>query len=158
MGVAAPRTTFSPKDFSVNELAVATLVNRMMSLDKEALGDLVSLGKELAKCGDEDTYREIVETIREVLFPELAGTIQMVDPKSIRPTERLAKMTAHIGKTIQARRKASGMTQITLAKAAGIPQSHVSRLESGLHSPSHKTLERIAKALGATVGELNPAY
>ena len=48
------------------------------------------------------------------------------------------------------------LTQVELAEKSGIPQSHISRLESNKHSPSRATLKRIAKALKVDLSELDP--
>lgn len=47
----------------------------------------------------------------------------------------------------QARRD-KGLTQRALAEAAGVPQSTIARIESGVLSPRVQTLERILRALG----------
>ncbi len=44
-------------------------------------------------------------------------------------------------------RKNRGMTQEELAKATGISQADISRLEKGTGNPSIKTLQRVARAL-----------
>ena len=44
-------------------------------------------------------------------------------------------------------RKERGMTQKDLAKATGISQADISRLERGTGNPSIKTLQRVAQAL-----------
>jgi transcriptional regulator with XRE-family HTH domain len=62
-----------------------------------------------------------------------------------------------IAKRIKEIRKERHITQAELAGTSGLPQSHISRLEAGLHSPSFKTVEKIAKALGVEVGEIDPA-
>ena len=47
------------------------------------------------------------------------------------------------------------MTQKVLARRAGITQGHLSKIESGERpNPSVATLKRLARALGASVGEL----
>jgi transcriptional regulator with XRE-family HTH domain len=51
-------------------------------------------------------------------------------------------------------RAVQGMTQEVLAKKAGLTQVHIARLESGNHDPTLGTLQRLAKALKVTVGEL----
>ena len=51
-------------------------------------------------------------------------------------------------------RAAQGMTQEVLAKQARLTQVHIARLESGNHDPTLGTLQRLAKALKVTVGEL----
>jgi transcriptional regulator with XRE-family HTH domain len=43
------------------------------------------------------------------------------------------------------------LTQEELAELSGLPQSHISRLESGKHSPSRITLEKLAQALNVGV-------
>lgn len=45
-------------------------------------------------------------------------------------------------------RSSSNMTQADLAKATGIRQSNLSRIESGMCSPTVETLARIAAGLG----------
>jgi DNA-binding XRE family transcriptional regulator len=52
-----------------------------------------------------------------------------------------------IAKLVAARREALGLSQRELAKRAGISHTVVSRVEGGEHSPSPKTLERLADAL-----------
>ena len=59
-----------------------------------------------------------------------------------------AYLLASIAREIVADRKAAGLTQQTLAKQAGIRQETLSRIESGKHAPTRKTLEKIDKALG----------
>ncbi len=51
----------------------------------------------------------------------------------------------------RARRK---LTQVELARRAGLHQTTVARLETGTHRPSMDTLQRLAKALKMKVGEL----
>ena len=51
-------------------------------------------------------------------------------------------------------RTARGMTQMGLAKKAGLTQVHIARLESGNHDPTLGKLQRLAKALKVMEGEL----
>lgn len=51
-------------------------------------------------------------------------------------------------------RKAQKMTQTELARRAGVSQPHIYDLENGNRHASPEALERIAKALGVTVREL----
>jgi len=51
-------------------------------------------------------------------------------------------------------RTAQEMTQEALAKKARLTQVHIARLESGNHDPTLGTLQKLAKALRVTVGEL----
>ena len=51
---------------------------------------------------------------------------------------------------VQARKEA-GLTQAELSKKTGISQADISRLENGTRNPSLALLNRIAKALNATL-------
>ena len=48
-------------------------------------------------------------------------------------------------------RRRAGLSQRALAKAAGIPQSTVARIELGTLSPRTNTLERLLRASGASL-------
>lgn len=48
-------------------------------------------------------------------------------------------------------RKRSGMTQRVAAARAGVPQSTIARIESGVISPRVETLTTILSALGFTI-------
>jgi DNA-binding XRE family transcriptional regulator len=58
-----------------------------------------------------------------------------------------ANLGPGIAKLVAARREALGLSQRELAKRAGISHTVISRIEGGEHSPSPKTLERLAEAL-----------
>jgi DNA-binding XRE family transcriptional regulator len=58
-----------------------------------------------------------------------------------------ASLAPGIAKLVAARREALGLSQRELAKRAGISHTVISRVEGGVHSPSPKTLERLAEAL-----------
>jgi DNA-binding XRE family transcriptional regulator len=52
-----------------------------------------------------------------------------------------------LARTIIERRKAAGWTQEKLARAAGVRQETVSRLETGKHAPNIRTVDKIELAL-----------
>jgi HTH-type transcriptional regulator / antitoxin HipB len=58
-----------------------------------------------------------------------------------------ANLAPGIAKLVADRREALGLSQRELAKRAGISHTVISRIEGGEHSPSPKTLERLAEAL-----------
>jgi DNA-binding XRE family transcriptional regulator len=64
------------------------------------------------------------------------------------PPEAPANLAPGIAKLVSSRREALGLSQRELAKRAGISHTVVSRIEGGDHSPSPKTLERLADVLG----------
>ena len=77
--------------------------------------------------------------------------------KTERKTERAQEPNEGgetVGARIRARRRKIGMKQATLAQEAGISAAQLCHLEKSDVQPSIRTLERIADALGTTVGEL----
>ena len=54
---------------------------------------------------------------------------------------------ASIARDINRERRALGITQEQLAKLSGVRQETICRLETGLHSPTVGTVERIDRAL-----------
>ena len=48
-------------------------------------------------------------------------------------------------------RKASGLSQKQLAKASGVQQADISRMERGIVNPTIGTIEKLAQPLGAQV-------
>ncbi len=76
--------------------------------------------------------------------------------ESYRPTVEAIAMQGRqaIGERIRRLRESAGITQETLAHAAGIGRITIVRLENGEQSPRFKTLNSIARALGKTVQEL----
>lgn len=59
----------------------------------------------------------------------------------------LKYMRASIGRDVVKERKALGLSQEQLAALAGLRQETLSRLESGKHSPTVRTVEKIERAL-----------
>jgi len=56
---------------------------------------------------------------------------------------------------LKALRTARGLTQTALAKKMKIKQAYIAQLETGVeNNPTLGTLQRLAKALKVTVGEL----
>jgi DNA-binding XRE family transcriptional regulator len=60
--------------------------------------------------------------------------------------EALPYIRASIARSIIKERRELGLTQVQLAKLAGIRQETLSRLESGKHKPNVRTVERIDAA------------
>jgi DNA-binding XRE family transcriptional regulator len=96
--------------------------------------------------GSEDEQRDARKAIEEILDPaEISVKRMKLDRKA---DSQFDEWLAFVSKRIRDARMGAGMTQDQLAKKCDIPQSHLSRLETGQHSPSAKTLAKIAKALG----------
>ena len=58
---------------------------------------------------------------------------------------------------VERERTALGLTQQQLAKLAGVREETLSRLESGKHSPTVRTVEKIEKALQKAAKKLQRA-
>ena len=67
--------------------------------------------------------------------------------------EPVTMFLGNIGPKVKDLRDRRGINQVDLARAAGVGQSLISKIENGTASPSLKTLIRIADALGVDVGE-----
>lgn len=135
--------------------AIATVVSRMVQLDDQDQQDLFDCVKDLASIQSESDVQETFKTILEILEPpstsDLVGETEAAGDRDRVDDDR---WLGWISNRIRDARRERRMTQQALAAATGLPQSHISRLEGGKHSPSRKTLERIADALGVDVGVL----
>lgn len=59
-----------------------------------------------------------------------------------------------VGKRVKAHRKLARLTQDQLAQKANLSVHYLSRIETGSAAPTLDSLERVAEALGAQIGEL----
>lgn len=156
MGTALNDQDMIVKEASLWEYAIAILTERITSLPKEAKDDLLELWTELTNASSKEECDEIRGAIQEILVPRLAGQVILKSPEKS-GANTLAKRAEYLGKKIRDLRMKRDWTQEDLAKFAGLPQSHISRLESGKHSPSNATLQKIAKALGVKLSQIDYA-
>ena len=63
----------------------------------------------------------------------------------------MAYATEHIAQALKAAREGKGLSQRALAKLAGVPQSHISKIESGAVDLRLSSLVEIARALDLEV-------
>lgn len=68
----------------------------------------------------------------------------------------MARLSAQqkLGKQVRQFRKEKGWTQEKLGEETGLDRTYISDIERGVRNPSLKSLQKLAKALGATVSEL----
>ena len=64
------------------------------------------------------------------------------------------QLNAVFGKRLRSFRKARGLTQEQLGRAAKIDYKHIGSIERGIHPPSFAAVERIAKILKVDYHEL----
>lgn len=150
----------SPTDVGPEDIIVTWLLQRFKELPNESLKDIVSLMETLTSLETSaEECDDIYRTVREILFPQLIGAVCIGYAGQAEQTadNKVQCRINWVGSTIQQYRKKKGLTQIELAEKSGLRQPQISRLEIGVHSPSFKTLEKIAKALDITVGDLDPS-
>jgi DNA-binding XRE family transcriptional regulator len=143
---------------------VEEFVARLMRLPKQKVDRLSELQTLFGQASNEEEEEEILDIVVEIIEPALIG---MDWPKNVIAdfesgvgNDAIRKVGAYrkqVGQRIKQRRKNLGMSQDDLAEKAGIPQSHVSRLERGVHAATDATIERVAKALGVEPGDIDPA-
>jgi DNA-binding XRE family transcriptional regulator len=134
----------------------SAFLDRLSTLGRED----VEAVKELIQCledADLEERKEIARSLMEIIYPEVVLSGLEVDrPIASDARAKVDRYRKEVGKRIRQRRRQLGMTQEQLAEAAGIPQSHVSRLELGKHAPTHLTIQRIADAMDIEPGLLDP--
>lgn len=158
--VQQDRGELTPADVNLQASAIAVLVEKIARLSQAEKDDLMAVVMEITECEAAEDLDDIQQTLREILFPQLAG--RLLERNEIRaPSDAARNAVRKRGAEIAARlsrlRAAANLTQEQLAEKSGLPQSHISRLESAQHSPSLKTVKKLAKALDVSIGELDPA-
>ena len=137
------------------DTAVRDLARSIKQLSPADFDELLGLVRRLREADDQEEYDSWVRAIEELLGPRTA--VAEPFPLTEGPmTPGLKAWSEHVGRRIRELRKDAGMKQADLASAAGLTQSHVSRLENAEHSATHLTLTKIAEALGVEVGEIDP--
>lgn len=134
-------------------LAVAVLSERIRALPEADHDDLHELMNAMLSADCEEDFQAAVDGIIEILEPRPS---RVESGAFGGPSEELKKWMDFIGGRIREFRTRAGLTQEKLAERAGLPQSHISKLENRKHSPSHLTIQKIAKALGVKVSQLDP--
>lgn len=150
-----------PGDYGAEAVAeVARFLGKIISrlpVSEQGKRDIWGFVADLSEAKDEDDILYIVRAIKEVLEGPNGGvtrhTVETAEPKS----EGYRKWVSWISARVLEKRKLAGLTQEQLAEKSGLPQSHISRIETGKHSPSHATLEKIAKALNKPMTVFDPS-
>lgn len=73
-----------------------------------------------------------------------------------RPQKRHDEIVRRFSARLRELRAAGGMTQADLAKAAGVTETYIGKLEAGRAAPGIDLVARLAKGLGKTVADLLP--
>lgn len=144
-----------PEETAHVVLALSILVSRINTLGPKDRDDLFALMIASGKAEDRDEQISTKNAMIEILTqaPVKSKSLSFNDHRLSDGAKKWAK---HVGGTIRMLRDKAGLTQVELAKKAGLPQSHISRLENAEHTATNITLGKIAKALGVEIGDIDP--
>jgi ribosome-binding protein aMBF1 (putative translation factor) len=138
-------------------MAIGIVIERVSQLLAEDKCDLYKLVKGLTDAKTPEDVEAIRVAMLEILDQEPVRARRLDATDLERHPEKLQRWADFVSQRIRDSRKAKGLTQEQLAEQSGLPQSHISRLERGEHSPSRSTLEKIAKGLNVPLSNLDPA-
>jgi ribosome-binding protein aMBF1 (putative translation factor) len=134
-------------------LALSILIDRISSLPKGDRDDLFELLHEWSKT-DEAEEKDSIHRAMEEILAQIPIAVRSLPTAGEAPV--LLKSWAEcVGGKIKQLRAEAEMSQQQLAEKAGLPQSHISRIENAQHSATHMTLQKIAKALGVKVVKID---
>ena len=155
MALVADKT--ARPELNPEERAILDRILRLRLSQQTRILQLVGLYQEAAS---EQEGVEIAEALAEILFrdPESLTATTIEGERSKDAGKALGKHRKYVGGQIRKRRRQLKMSQEELAKRAGIPQSHVCRLETGKHAPTYVTIERLAKAMRVKPSQLDPGF
>jgi len=129
-----------------------------MSDETNRLKDILSLVPELVDCQHMQEFDEIVLTLKELLFPETIGEIQIGSAGPKISSKHLNKRMQFVGSQVSSIRQEKFWTVKDLSRKSNLPLDCLKKIEAGQHSPSDKALKKIARALDVSVGKLDPSY
>jgi ribosome-binding protein aMBF1 (putative translation factor) len=138
-------------------MAVAVLQNRIDTLPEDDRNELVELVMEWPKAKTAEESRSIWVAMREILAQKPMTARRLSLPNEISDTGKAKKWAERVGSRIRQLRTERGWTQTELAEKAGLPQPHVCRIERAEYTATYKTLEKIAKAFGVEIEQINPS-
>ena len=152
MSTVADRTDLTPEQRQV--------LDRFLSLRPAKQERILELCKFYSDSGDETERAEILAVLAECLFrnPDSVSAEPIGAGDTPGGREALGKHRSYVGEQIRKYRHARKMSQQVLAEKAGLPQSHISRLETGQHAPTYLTIEKVAAALGVKPSMLDPGF
>lgn len=139
-------------------LAIGIVLDRLRRLSTEDSDVAFELLKDYAQAKTAGEKQAAHEGIMELLdaHPVKIAQMSLASDEDEKPAD-LRTWIRWVGKKIHNYRKAAKLTQTELEKKSGLPQSHISRIENGKHSPSRATLEKIASALDVPLKVFDPA-
>ena len=127
-------------------------INRLSPSDKK---DLFGLVKALSTAQSAEDLEAVRSGMLEILDQHEYSARPFEFPATESPGG-LAKWNQHVATKVRELREAANKTQACFAEETGLTQSHISRIENAELSPSHRTVEKLAAALGVDPAEIDP--
>ncbi len=147
-----------PAEQRLSVMAFSIVVDRISRLPEGDVCDLFELFKIFRRAETQEDRQAADMAIMEMLEGTPIRVHRMELGAKQPVTTNLKNWIAFVSARIRQLRIDQKLTQQQLADQSGLPQSHISRIENGVHSPSHKTLERIAAALKVPLHKLDPNH
>ena len=150
----------------VEETVKAQKAKNTSADQKQRIRDIIALCFEYDREEDKEEQKNIEETLRELIMNAPIAlptkTLSQWDDEHAQSNPRYAELRERdqqrrkqfIRKYASLKAKAGFQTQIEIANASGLHRTQISAIESGKHVPQHKTLQKLAKALGVDIAEL----
>jgi DNA-binding XRE family transcriptional regulator len=135
-------------------MAVGIILDRINRLSDEDRVYLFDFVKEIGSATCEEDIEAIRNGMLEIL-DQAPSEVREFGP-TVEGSPELDKWVQHLAGKVRALREAAGKTQVQLAQQSGLTQSHISRIENAELAPSHKTVEKLAAALGVAPSDLDP--
>lgn len=139
------------------------VLDHVLRFPEKKINRVVELWNMYRFATDAVTQQEILSILAELLtqgvaFKASSAPAALDDTVDVEAARKVLAYRQQVGSRIRTCRLKRGLTQDQLSEKAGLPQSHVCRLEKGRHAATTETIRRIASALEVEMGELDPAY
>jgi DNA-binding XRE family transcriptional regulator len=137
-------------------MAIGILSDRISRLSEADRQDLFELVKGLGSAVSQEDMEAVRSGMLEILDQGVPSVHILDHPAAAEPSSSLAKWKRHVAERVRTLREQMGMTQAQIAAKAELTQSHISRIENSEIAPSHRTIEKLARALGVEPSEIDP--
>lgn len=144
-----------PDSITLSFVVLSERIRELPPEDRQDLFELATTYIGSLQSGNQEEADSAAAAMHEILAQE-SGRIAVCPPIE-EPEKTVGHWVKWVSSQIRSLRTEAGLTQTQLAKLANLPQSHISRLENGEHSPSFLTLRKLADALNVPVKELDPS-
>jgi ribosome-binding protein aMBF1 (putative translation factor) len=136
------------------------LLDRILKMPRARQQRIFRLVEACRTASSEGEEAEIVAALSEVVFGEAKDytASELGSDDTRKGKDALARHRQYVGAQIRKFRQKLKMSQEELAAKAGLPQTHISRLENGLHAPTYLTIEKLAGALRVKQSQLDPGF